>query len=67
MITKGKEDMGEMGGYFIINGNERLIRMLVLTKRNYPIAMVRPSFVSRGKLFTQYAVMMRCVRDDLFT
>ena len=25
----------EFGGYFIINGNERIIRMLVLPRRNY--------------------------------
>lgn len=30
--------MAEFGGYFVINGNERLIRMLIMTKRNYPIA-----------------------------
>jgi len=25
----------EFGGYFIVNGNERLIRMLMMTRRNY--------------------------------
>ena len=25
----------EMGGYFIVNGNERLIRMLIIPRRNY--------------------------------
>lgn len=24
-----------MGGYFIVNGNERIIRMLVMPRRNY--------------------------------
>ena len=28
-LVKKHEDMAEFGGYFIINGNERLIRMLV--------------------------------------
>jgi DNA-directed RNA polymerase beta subunit len=28
-LVKKKEDMSEMGGYFIINGNERIIRMLI--------------------------------------
>jgi DNA-directed RNA polymerase I subunit RPA2 len=37
-LVKKHEDMTEFGGYFIINGNERLIRLLVQTKRNYPIA-----------------------------
>jgi DNA-directed RNA polymerase I subunit RPA2 len=58
--------MAEFGGYFIINGNERIVRMLIMTKRNYPVAFTRPNFVNRGKLYTPYAVQMRCVRDDLF-
>lgn len=37
-LVKKKEDMTEFGGYFVINGNERLIRMLIMTKRNYPVA-----------------------------
>jgi DNA-directed RNA polymerase I subunit RPA2 len=65
-LVKRKEDMTEFGGYFLINGNERLIRMLIMTKRNYPVAFYRPSFVNRNKFFTPYAVMMRCVREDLF-
>lgn len=36
-LVKKHEDMAEMGGYFIINGNERVMRMLVMVKRNYPI------------------------------
>ena len=37
-LTKKREDCFEFGGYFIINGNERIVRMLVMNKRNYPIA-----------------------------
>lgn len=66
-LVKRKEDMAEFGGYFIINGNERLIRMLIMTKRNYPVSFSRGTFTNRGKLFTPYAVQMRCVRDDLFS
>lgn len=65
-LTKHKEDCFEFGGYFIINGNERIVRMLVMTKRNYPIAFQRPTFINRGRLFSTYAVMMRCVREDMF-
>lgn len=65
-LTLRKEDMHEFGGYFIINGNERLIRMLIMNKRNYPVAFTRGSFINRGKFFTPYAVQMRCVRDDMF-
>ncbi len=59
--------MAEFGGYFVINGNERIVRMLIMTKRNYPVAFMRPTFINRGRLFTPYAVQMRCVRDDLFS
>lgn len=61
-----KEDMHEWGGYFIVNGNERLIRMIIMNKRNYPVAFERPSFCNRGRFFSPFAVQMRCVRDDLF-
>ena len=65
-LVKHKEDCFEFGGYFIINGNERIVRMLIMPKKNYPIAFQRPTFINRGRLFSTYAVMMRCVRDDLF-
>jgi DNA-directed RNA polymerase I subunit RPA2 len=54
----------QVGGYFILNGIERLIRMIILPRRNIPTAIVRPSFVSRGPEYTSYATIMRCVRDD---
>ena len=37
-LTKKKEDCFEFGGYFIVNGNEKVARMLIMNKRNYPIA-----------------------------
>lgn len=56
------EDKNEYGGYFIVNGNEKVIRMLIAQKRNYPVAFVRSSYTNRGPGYTQYAVQMRCVR-----
>jgi DNA-directed RNA polymerase I subunit RPA2 len=58
------EEPEEFGGYFIINGNERLIRYLILPRRHHAIALVRPSFTKRGPSYTEYAVQMRCVRPD---
>lgn len=58
------EEPEEFGGYFIINGNERLIRYLILPRRHNVTALVRPSFVNRGPSYTPYAVQIRCVRPD---
>ncbi|EMS50874.1 putative DNA-directed RNA polymerase I subunit RPA2 [Triticum urartu] len=48
-----------MGGYFISGGLERLIRILILQKRNYPMGMVRGAFIKRGAGYTDKAVVMR--------
>lgn len=53
-----------MGGYFLVNGNERMIRFLIVPRRNHAISLLRPSFCNRGNFYTQYACQMRCVRPD---
>lgn len=63
LIEKG-EHAEEWGGYFIVGGHERLIRMLQLTRRNYPLTLTRTSWKQRGSLFSDLGVMMRCVKDD---
>lgn len=42
----------------------QVIRLLVANRRNYPIALIRRSFREKGPLFTQYGVMMRCIRGN---
>ncbi|KAK9380150.1 uncharacterized protein V2V93DRAFT_371774 [Kockiozyma suomiensis] len=59
-----KEESEELGGYFIINGIEKLIRMLIVQRRNHPMAIVRPSFTGRGATYTQFGIQIRCVRPD---
>lgn len=39
-LVKRKEDVHDFGGYFIVNGIEKLIRMLLISRRNYPIGFV---------------------------
>lgn len=63
-LVKHNEEAEEFGGYFIINGNERLIRYLILPRRHHVITLVRPSFTNRGPSYTPYAVQIRCVRPD---
>ncbi len=53
-----------MGGYFICNGIERLVRMLQIPRRNYVNALTRPSFQKRGSQYTDKACTIRCVRPD---
>ena len=59
-----KEEANEMGGYFIMNGLERVIRLLQVPRRNFAAAIERTSYKNRGKLYTKYGVAMRCVRPD---
>ncbi|VDC04134.1 unnamed protein product [Peniophora sp. CBMAI 1063] len=63
-LVKHHEEPEEFGGYFIINGNERLVRYLILPRRNHVIAVTRPSFSNRGPSYTPYATQIRCVRPD---
>jgi DNA-directed RNA polymerase I subunit RPA2 len=63
-LVEHHEEPEEFGGYFIINGNERLIRFLILPRRNHAIALVRPSFTNKGPSYSQYAVQIRGVRPD---
>ncbi|CAJ1425764.1 unnamed protein product [Effrenium voratum] len=63
-LVRAREDCTESGGYFLLRGLERIIRLLVMPKCNFPMAINRPSYESRGKLYTQHAVLMRCMRAD---
>ncbi|KAI8613271.1 hypothetical protein BC830DRAFT_1170381 [Chytriomyces sp. MP71] len=64
-LVKRHEDAGEFGGYFIVNGIERLIRLLIVPRRNHPIALLRPSFQKRGPTYSHFGVSIRCVRADM--
>ncbi len=59
-----KEEANECGGYFIVNGIERIIRLLQLTRRNHAMAISRGAFKNRGTGYTDKGVTMRCVRPD---
>ncbi|WFD41469.1 DNA-directed RNA polymerase [Malassezia psittaci] len=65
-LVSHHEEPNEMGGYFVINGNERLMRFLILTKANHVMALERPSFVRRGPSYTSKACSIRCIgKNDL--
>ena len=63
-LVQHKEESEELGGYFIVNGIEKLIRMLIVNRRNYPMAIIRGSFVNRGSTYTKFGIQIRSVRPD---
>lgn len=63
-LVAHKEHEEEWGGYFVVKGHEKLIRMLLMTRRNYPIAVRRSGWKQRGSLFSDLGIYIRCVRDD---
>lgn len=58
------EEADEMGGTFIVNGIDRLIRLLIVPRRHYPTAVIRPAFGKRGAEYSNLAIQMRCVKPD---
>ena len=62
-LLKLGEEKHELGGYFIIGGIERVIRLLIQQRRHYVMALRRGSFCSRGTRFTEYATTIRCVDE----
>ena len=49
----------EVGGYFICNGLERIIRMLIQQRRHYIMALRRSAYQKRGSAFTDAATLLR--------
>lgn len=63
-LVDRREETEELGGYFIVNGIEKLIRMLIVNRRNFPAAIIRPSFENRGPGYTKFGIQIRSVRPD---
>lgn len=63
MVEK-KEHENEWGGYFVVKGNEKLVRMLLMTRRNYPLSLKRSTWKDRGRHFSEFGVLIRCVKVD---
>nr|XP_060610452.1 DNA-directed RNA polymerase I subunit RPA2-like [Anolis sagrei ordinatus] len=63
-LIKHHEEQEEMGGYFIINGIEKVMRLIIMPRRNFPLAVIKPKWKSRGHGYTEYGISMRCVREE---
>ncbi|EZG55042.1 DNA-directed RNA polymerase beta subunit [Gregarina niphandrodes] len=64
MARYAGEDIEEVGGYFIVNGNERGVRFVIQQRCNYPIAIKKKSLRDRDVFYTEYAVAFRAARSD---
>ncbi|RDL36946.1 DNA-directed RNA polymerase subunit beta [Venustampulla echinocandica] len=64
LLVARKEEAEELGGYFVVNGIEKIIRLLIVNRRNFPMAIERPSFAGRGASYTKWGVIIRSVRPD---
>ena len=63
-MVQHKEESEEFGGYFVVNGIEKIIRMFTIMRRNYPMAIVRDAFSRRGASYTQFGIEIKSVRPD---
>jgi DNA-directed RNA polymerase I subunit RPA2 len=63
-LVQRKEESEELGGYFVVNGIEKIIRLLIVNRRNFPMALIRPSYENRGTGFTKFGILIRSVRPD---
>jgi DNA-directed RNA polymerase I subunit RPA2 len=59
-LTNLGEEEYEVGGYFIVNGNEKIIRNLIETRRNFPICLQKKGFQADSS-FTDKAIKLRLV------
>lgn len=66
LVNRG-EHQDEWGGYFLVKGKERLIRLLLGTRRNFPTAVKRNTWKNKDQHFSDIGIMIRCVKDDLTT
>lgn len=66
-LVKLGEHQDEWGGYFIVKGKERLVRLLLGTRRNFPTAVQRNTWKNKDHFFSDIGILIRCVKDDLTT
>ena len=63
-LIRAKEEQNEFGGYFIVNGIERCVRLLQVPRANHATSIQRSNYKNRGKLYTDLGVAVRCQRHN---
>lgn len=66
LLAAGEEEY-ELGGYFVVNGLEKVVRMIIVPRRHHTLAVRRAPNANRGVSFTDASVSMRCGRPDTAT
>ena len=62
LVNQYKEESTEFGGYFIISGIERCVRLLQVPRSNFATCIRRSNYCNRGRLYTDMGVAVRCQR-----
>ena len=63
-LIKCKEEDTEFGGYFIVSGIERCVRLLQVPRSNHATCVRRSNYANRGRLYTDMGVAVRCQRHN---
>lgn len=66
LVALGEEEY-EVGGTFIINGGEKVVRLVVVPRSNHPISAKRDKNAARGPFFSDLSLSYRSLRKDLST
>ncbi|CDF33913.1 RNA Polymerase IV Small Subunit [Chondrus crispus] len=66
LVALGEEEY-EVGGYFVINGSEKVMRLVVVPRSNHAVSARRDKNSGRGPLFTDLSLSYRSMRRDLST
>lgn len=63
-LVKRGEHADEWGGYFIVKGRERFVRMLLNPRRNYPMVIKRSTWKNKDLHFSDVGIYIRCIAAD---
>ncbi|KAK4533082.1 hypothetical protein CCYA_CCYA15G3939 [Cyanidiococcus yangmingshanensis] len=58
------EEEFDCGGYFIVNGIEKVIRMVIMPRANHVMVIARDANARRGEHFSRFCAMVRCARSE---
>ncbi len=58
-LSLAHEDNFEPGGYFIINGLEKILRTIIVKRKNFAFGIKRANFSNLRKNFTNSAIEIK--------